>query len=280
MREKPLVGKVVSISDLIPPYDEQKDVRLPLIRRFRAHLLALEAEGFDYKVGDEIITLDTLPAEIKDRFVCREGDSFLLTIFPQGNVWDENILRAFDEQVTAVAPRTSGMPIFFLLLLDLIAERALWATAAAAIANFAIVAITFKSLKSALAGMVPIILGAIWMVGLMHVLGMKFDFTNVMAVPLVLGIGIDNAIHIIHRYLLEKNIPLALRTTGKAILLTALTMMIGFGSLGFSPHRGLAGMGYVLVIGVAACFLTAVFVLPLILAGKKERLARQRSIWR
>ncbi|MCL0090814.1 hypothetical protein M1O16_01455 [Dehalococcoidia bacterium] len=52
--------------------------------------------------------------------------------------------------------------------------------------------------------------------------------------------------------------------------MTALTTMIGFGSLGFSPHRGLAGMGYVLVIGVAACLITAVFVLPLILAGKKD----------
>jgi len=349
MREKPLVGRVDSIADFIPPADEQKEIRLPLIQGFRAHLLALQARGFDYMVdgeiiagleaeltrlednivevgriaylgghkrivektdviieqgiiartkgllsvpivssfqekyipamhnlllemtaADEIITLATLPAEIRDRFVCRDGDSFLITIFPQGNIWDEKILRAFDEQVTAVAPRTSGTPILFLLLLDLIAERALWAIAAAVIAIFAIVAIIFKSLKFALAGMVPIILGAIWMVGLMHVLGMKFDFTNVMAVPLILGIGIDNAIHIIHRYRLEKNIPLVLRTTGKAILLTSLTTMIGFGCLGFSPHRGLAGMGYVLVIGVAACLITAVFVLPLILGGKKD----------
>ena len=155
-------------------------------------------------------------------------------------------------------------------MVDLVAERAIWAIGAALIAVFAIVAITFKSLKSALVGMVPIILGAIWMMGLMQLLGMKFDFINVMAVPLVLGIGIDNAIHIIHRYRLEKNIPLVLRTTGKAVFLTALTTMIGFGSFGFSPHRGLAGMGYVLVIGVAACLITAVFVLPLILVGKES----------
>ncbi|MCL0074124.1 MMPL family transporter [Dehalococcoidia bacterium] len=359
MREEPLVGRVESIADFIPPADEQKEIRLPLIRAFRAHLLALQAQGFDHNVDvetvaeleaeltrledniakieelayagghrrvaeksnaiieqgiitrtkgllsvpavssfqenyipalhnlllemtavDEIITLDTLPAEIRDQFVCRDGDSFLLTIFPQGDIWDEQIFRAFNEQVTAVAPRTSGTPIFFLLLLDLILERVVWATAAAAIVVFAIVAITFKSSRTALVGMVPIILGATWMVGLMQVLGMKFDFTNLMAVPLILGIGIDNAIHIIHRYGLERNIPLVLRTTGKAILLTALTTMIAFGSLGFSPHPGLAGMGYVLVIGVAACLITAVFVLPLILAGKEERLARQRSIWR
>jgi predicted RND superfamily exporter protein len=347
MREKPLVGVVESIADFIPPYEEQRDVRLPLIRQFRAHL---EAIGSDYKVDDkiiagleaeltrleqniaeigrlaevggharvvektnaiieqgliartkgllcvdrvsnfqerympvmhglllemaavdEIITLDTLPVEITDRFVCRDGDSFLLTIFPQGNIWDKKILTAFNEQVTAVDPRTSGTPQLFLLLLDLIKERVVWATLAAAVAIFAIMAVIFKSLKSALVGMVPIILGAIWMVGLMHVVGMKFDFTSVMAVPLILGIGIDNAIHIINRYRLEKNIPLVLRLTGQAILLTALTMMIGFGSLWFSPHRGLAGMGYVLVIGVAACLITAVFVLPLILAGKQEK---------
>ena len=152
----------------------------------------------------------------------------------------------------------------------MVTERGRLAILFAIIAIMVVLIIDFKSLKFALIAMVPIILGAVWMVGLMGLFGIKFDMSNVMALPLILGIGIDNAIHIIHRYRIEGKIPIVLKTAGKAILLTSLTTMVGFGSLAFSPHRGLAGMGYVLFIGVGCCFLTSISVLSVILGKKSE----------
>jgi predicted RND superfamily exporter protein len=346
MEKKSLVGGVESISVFLPPYEEQKNIRLPLIEEFRKHLkgrdfnyvadenviseLRVELERLEHNVieigmlayiggqlrvaekSDEIIesgalgetiellsvsavsnfqmayipvmrelllemtsggviTLEGLPPEIKDRFVNEEGDRFLITIYPRGNVWDERILRTFDEQISSIEPRTSGTPTFFIILLDMIAERIRLATVLAFFAILIILTVDFKSIKLSLIAMVPIILGAVWMVGLMGVFGIKFNFTNIMAIPVILGIGIDYAIHIIHRYKVEGEIPIVLKTTGKAILLASLTTIIGFGSLGFSPHRGIAGMGHVLAIGVWCCFLTSVFVLPVILEWKKSR---------
>lgn len=344
MERKSLVGGVESISKFIPPYDEQRDIRLPLIKEFREHLkeadfnyvaderviaeLAMEVERLEHNIieigelaffegkirvtekSDEIvesgalrdtiellsvstvtdfqkayipvmrelllqmtqgdiITLENLSQEIKDRFINEEGDRFLLTVYPRQCVWDEYTLRLFKEQIHSVEPRTSGTPVFFILLLDMIAERARLATILAFFAILIVLAIDFKSIKLSLMAMVPVVSGAIWMVGIMQLLGIKFNFANIMAIPLILGIGIDDAVHIIHRYRIEGNIPIVLKTAGKAILLTSLTTMVGFGSLGFSPHRGVASMGYVLTIGVAACFLTSVFVLPVVLKKSK-----------
>ena len=111
---------------------------------------------------------------------------------------------------------------------------------------------------------------------------MKLNYMNFMALPLILGIGIDDGVHILHRYHLEGkgSVPLILKYTGRAILLTSLTTMIGFGSMAFATMRGTASMGLVLVLGVGSCFLSSAFVLPALIAiyekvtgGKKVKQA-------
>ncbi|MCD6506730.1 MMPL family transporter [Candidatus Poribacteria bacterium] len=94
-------------------------------------------------------------------------------------------------------------------------------------------------------------------------MGMKLNFTNLIAFPLIIGIGIDDGVHLIHRYRMEgwQRIGTVFANTGKAILLTSLTTMIGFGSLMFMTHRGMASMGTVLVIGIGSCLITTVLIL-------------------
>ena len=81
----------------------------------------------------------------------------------------------------------------------------------------------------------------------MALTGMKFNFTNFMALPLIIGIGIDDGVHMLHRYRIEGrgSIPIVVKYTGRAILLTSLTTMIGFGSMGLASHKGMASMGQV-----------------------------------
>jgi predicted RND superfamily exporter protein len=111
--------------------------------------------------------------------------------------------------------------------------------------------------------MIPLVIGAVWMVGIMHLVGMQLTVMNVMALPLIIGIGIDDGVHIVHRWLSEGrgHIRTVFASTGKAILLTSLTTMIAFGSLVFSIWRGFGHLGGALFIGVGACFLTTVFIL-------------------
>jgi predicted RND superfamily exporter protein len=115
--------------------------------------------------------------------------------------------------------------------------------------------------------MVPLAVGSISMLGLMYVLGMKYNYINLIATPIILGIGIDDGVHALHRYREESGAGLervssSFRLVGKAILLTSLTTMIGFGSVGIYEMRGMASFGHVLFMGVGTCFIGTIFVLP------------------
>ena len=226
--------------------------------------------------GTGIITLDNLPENIRERYVNNDGDLYLITVFPKGHVWDGLRLRSFSEQVYAVSSRVTGGPIIFLKVIELMTEKSKQATVMAVIVVFLLLWFDFRRLGAALLTILPLALGGIWMIGIMNCLGIKFDFSNIMTVPLIIGIGIDDGVHITHRYLREGRGSLVkvVKYTGRAIFLTSATTIIAFGSMGFASHRGIASMGKVLAIGVAACFITSVFILPALFAliekfGKK-----------
>jgi predicted RND superfamily exporter protein len=113
------------------------------------------------------------------------------------------------------------------------------------------------------------------MLGGMRLLGMHFNFANLVVVPLIIGVGIDNGVHVVHRmrHEGERGMTVVLRHTGRAIIIAGLTTMTGFGSLALASHQGLASLGLSLLIGVGACVITAIVVLPnlLVAAGWAKR---------
>jgi hypothetical protein len=108
--------------------------------------------------------------------------------------------------------------------------------------------------------MLPLLLGGIWMVGLMQLTGMKFQFINFLAIPLIIGIGIDDGVHLMHRWLSEgrSNLHTVFASTGKAILLTSITTMLAFGSMHFAKMPIWQWFGDGLFLGVGACFVTSI----------------------
>jgi predicted RND superfamily exporter protein len=212
----------------------------------------------------EIITLDKLPRDIRNRYVNPKNDDLLVSIYPKGYIWDELKLRKFFEKATAIDPGVTGMPAIMIVYIDLMKDKGLYACLFGAIAILLFLLIDFRSFTFTILSMVPLAFGALWMVGLMALLGMKFSISNFMALPLILGIGIDDGVHVLHRYRIEGrgSVPMVIKYTGRAILLTSLTTMIGFGSMGLASHKGIAALGQVLFLGVGTCFLSSVIVLP------------------
>ena len=149
-------------------------------------------------------------------------------------------------------------------MIDLIGSKGLMATFFALGAIFIILLIDYRSMGHALLGMIPLVAGFVWMVGLFVIFGRKFDVANVMALPLVLGIGIDDAVHVIHGVRRQgiNGLPDVLQNTGRALVLTSLTTAIAFGSIAFASHVGMAGMGQLLVLGVGGCLVASLVLLP------------------
>lgn len=221
------------------------------------------------------IHIQDLPVSILDRYSNTHRDQFLVTVFPSGSVWhDAEFLKRFTQDVEDVSDRATGMPSVFQALIEVIGRDGRNAVLLTLGIVFLLLWLDFRSPFYALMAMVPLAAGVFWMVGFMHLVGMQLTVMNVMGLPLIVGIGIDDGVHIVHRLRMEGKGKLGVifSSTGKAILLTSLTTMLAFGSLVFAIWRGFGHLGGALFLGVAACFLTTVIFLSGII-GLRDRLS-------
>jgi len=224
----------------------------------------------------ENIALGDLPASVLDRYANRNRTQFLLTVFPAENMWtDINFLYRFTSDLDRVSNKATGMPPVMQELIRVIGNDGKNAALLTVFVVFLLLWLDFRSFKCAIIAMIPLVAGVIWMVGFMHLIGMQLTVVNVMGLPLIIGIGIDYGVHIVHRWRIEgsKKVKQIFASTGKAIFLSAITTMLAFGSLIFSIWRGFGSLGGAMFIGVGACFLSTAIILAGIIGwlGKKVK---------
>jgi predicted RND superfamily exporter protein len=143
---------------------------------------------------------------------------------------------------------------------------------------FAFLFLLWRSLWDSLLAFFPLALAALASVAVMVLLGWPFNFANVIVLPMLIGMGIDNGVHLVHRHRTNpKEGDLLGTSTARAVFFAALTTVLCFGSLGFASHRGMAAVGKLLTLGVAATLLSYVVVLPAVLVWDDERRRRARS---
>jgi len=217
-----------------------------------------------------------LPLELRDRFVGVTG-KHLVQVYPKHDVWQRKYQEDFVREVRTVYPELTGTPVqlyeYTSLLKSSYQQAALYALAAIAV----LVLFHFRSVGALLLALLPVMIGAIWLGGFMGYYHVSFNPANIMTLPLVIGIGVTNGIHILNRYAEEQHPSILGKSTGKAVLVSGLTTCAGFGSLILAQHRGIATLGLVMTIGVATCMIAGLAVLPTILTvwlsqrgGKKQ----------
>ena len=223
------------------------------------------------------VSVETLPQTIRGRFVNNTGDRYLVTVYPKEQVWNLEFLEKFTKRMQKLDPRMTGIPPIFYILTEIIADDGKLAAFLTLVVVFLFLLLDFRKLQFALMAMVPLIVGVIWMIGTMHLFGLQLTMVNLMGLPLIIGIGIDDGVHILHRYRVEGagKIRTVFCSTGKAVLLTSITTMLAFGSLLFATYRGFGSLGIALVIGVGTCFLTSIIILPALL-GRMESKAKAK----
>jgi len=219
------------------------------------------------------IVLNELPTSILDRYSNKTRDRFLVTVYPSGSIYDGEFLNRFVDDLERISDKATGMPPLFVALLEIFGRDGRNAILLTLTVVFLLLLADFRSLRSALMAMVPLAMGVFWMVGLMHLTGIPLNIMSVMGLPLIIGIGIDDGVHIIHRWKHEGQgqIQTVFSSTGKAIFLTSLTTMLAFGSMLFSVFPAYGHFGGALFLGVGACFLTSVVILPGIIGVIERR---------
>ncbi len=205
-----------------------------------------------------------LPAPLRNRFIGRTG-KYLLQVYPKDDVWQREPQAEFVRQLRTVDPDATGTPVQLLeyttLLKDSYVEAAYYSLIAIAI----LVYVHFRSLACVVLALLPVLIGAVWMGGVMGWRGIPFNPANIMTLPLVVGVGVTNGIHILNRFAEERNPGILAKSTGKAVLVSGLTTIAGFGSLVLAEHQGIASLGFIMAVGTTTCMVAGLTFLPAVL---------------
>ncbi len=205
---------------------------------------------------------EDIPAPLRHRFISKSGDRYLLQVNPRSNVWERAHQEVFVREVRQVAPEVTGEPVQLYEYTTLLKQSYEQAAGYALAAVVVLVFLHFRSGLCVMLALLPVGLGALWMAGIMGWLNIPFNPANIMTLPLVVGVGVTNGIHVLHRFAEEGSPTIFGRSTGKAVLLSALTTVAGFGSLMLAQHRGIASLGLIMALGTTACLIAGVVVLP------------------
>jgi hypothetical protein len=190
---------------------------------------------------------------------------FLIQVYPKEDVWQRAPQERFVSELRTVDPDVTGTPVQlyeYETLLKKSYEQAAWYSLAA-IAFM--VLFHFRSLGAVILALIPVGIGTLWLAGLMGWAGVPINLANIMTLPLVIGIGVTNGIHILNRYAEEGTPGILSRSTGKAVLVSGLTAIAGFGSLMLAEHRGIRSLGFIMSVGIATCMIAGLTFLPALL---------------
>jgi hopanoid biosynthesis associated RND transporter like protein HpnN len=269
--DEPLLAEVRdSLSELHDQLDElPDDVAGQRLRAFEQHLagdLAEDLHRLREVSTPAVITTADLPPELRERYIGKSG-KWLLCIFARDCLWDFPPLERFTQEIATVDPAATGKPFATVEGLKAMKSGFQWAGLYAFAVIVVVLLVDYRNLRNTLLALAPLAMGVVLSLGIMGVCGLPLNPANMIAFPLILGVGVDNGVHVLHDFLLRRAAGGATisRAIGRGVLVKALTTMIGFGTLMISSERGLAGLGLILTLGVGCCMLSALVVLPALL---------------
>ena len=223
-------------------------------------------DALNASLDADYISLDNLPAPLKRLWLSADGRR-RIEIYPKQDMQDDTALREFVRAIQSVSPGVTGAPVMNLEASDAVATAFRQAFLYAFIAITIMLYILLARKKDVFLVLIPLLMAAVITGGISVLAGLPFNFANVIALPLLLGIGVDSGIHIIHRFRTDlpdgKNI--LATSSARAVVVSSLTTMGGVGNLALSPHAGTASMGMLLTLGIGVTLACMLLVLPALL---------------
>lgn len=208
---------------------------------------------------------ESLPPMLRPELMSPSG-RFLVKMHPRENVWEYEPMGEFIEQLRIVDPAVTGVPITHYESLGEMKTAFMQMAIYSIIVITILLAIDFRRIIPVLVSLFTVAIAICWTVGAMALFGVSFNLANFFAAPLLIGLGTASTVHIVHRFLEKDEGALHMGSTIKAVIVTNLTTLIGFGCLMLAHHRGLQSLGLVIAIGMASVLLASAAMLPALLA--------------
>ena len=284
------IKNVVSVQDFIPADQSKKinilkSIKEMLNPRIWWHLSDAEKKKVKEFISPETLapfSVQELPTKLLDRFREKDGSvNHLVLVEPpltdqirEGNYllkFVKNIRQVVDQvglEVHQQIPVAGRLPVSADMLSAILKEGPI-ATLVSFLAVILLTLLIFRNIELSILVIGALLMGVLWMVGVMIVFQIKINFLNFIALPITFGIGVDYAVNVFHRYRSERKfdcvhtaIVSAVTHTGGAVILASFTTIIGWSSLLIAGNQAFVSFGKIAVLGEVTCVGVAVLVIP------------------
>lgn len=278
------LGRTLSLARLVPTDVER---RRALLHQMAARLQPLPDRLLPTALRDELASFLALleaepwsardvPDAFRRRLMSTSGDAYLVLAWPAHiphsdaaiTRWVDRMGAVMEEvQVTAEGAVFLDEHRVVAKMTELMAQDIPRMIAFSAVVVLILLIAHFREPRRVALAFAGLALGMLWMLGFMVAVGWALNLFNVVVLPTVVGIGIDNAVHILHGYdrLGRGSLGRVLATVGLAVALASLTTALGFGAMAIAHHVGIMMIGVLAVVGVSATFVATTVVVPSVL---------------
>jgi hopanoid biosynthesis associated RND transporter like protein HpnN len=228
--------------------------------------LPLELERLETALEAQPFGRSALPDALKQRYLGANGKE-LIEVAPREDVTNNAAAERFVESVRSIVPKATGLPVVYQEAARTVVDAFQLALVYALVMITALLWIFLRSPKDLLLVIGPILLATGATLGITVLLGIPLNFASIIGLPLLVGIGVDNGIHILHRTRTEPTAEGSSfgTSTSLAVLSSNLTTVVSFGTLGLSAHRGMASLGQLLTLGIIMTLAASMLLLPSLL---------------
>ena len=211
------------------------------------------------------VTMDSLPSEMRERLIGKDNQA-LVSITPSEDVTPVGVMQRFAEQVSRVVPTATGRPVIELGIRDIVLSALFTAIVLAVSTIFVVLLLTLRSFVDSVLVFIPLAMTAMVTLSFSVLADLPLNMANVVVIPLIFGLGVDNGIHIVKRFHQCRDVSELVRSsTPKAVLLSNLTTLGTFGALSCSSHQGIFSIGVLLSVALLSLMLLTLISLPALL---------------
>lgn len=266
---RPLAQNAQALSEALEGYNINNKQGMKFRSQFKKNIFfwfpAL-LDRLETQLSTSPISPSDVPDSIKNRYVTSDG-RWRLEVYPTQILVTNEEIASFVKEITAVTPMATGTPVQIYNSGHVVKNSMIQATVIATVLVLSFLYFFTRSLRKLGFILLPILITVALTACAMWLFDIAFNFANVIVLPLVIGIGVDNGIHLVWRSEMEHGTKRVLRTsTPRAILLSSLTTLGSFGTLALSAHKGTSSMGVLLTVSLLAGLAATLIALPGLLA--------------
>ncbi|TPV92324.1 MAG: hypothetical protein B7733_26265 [Myxococcales bacterium FL481] len=214
-----------------------------------------------------------IPPAFRPRFAARDGsEAVALYIYPRESIWSAASAETFAAEVSSVAENAAGHAITMHVHTQMILDDFRLAAALASALVMVVLLVDFRRLADAGLAAFPVLVGWAWMLGVLALSNTPLNAASIVALPLVLGIGVDAGVHMVHRLRQSAaanggaaRLDDLVAGTGSAVIIASLTTILGFAGLLVPAHGGMQSLGWMMLLGTSCSLVASVLVLPALL---------------